>query len=85
VLRERLCQGVIEKLFTDSSSAVALASKGLLSDIIEYEGFLTVPHIDFTSRKLSTSELWETTGALTRVLGSFENPKPLEERLEELF
>jgi hypothetical protein len=75
---------VIEKLFTDSSSAVALASKRLLSYIIEYEGFLTIPHIDFTNRKLSTSEIWETTGTLTRVLDSFENSKPLEERLEKL-
>ena len=82
--RERLCQGLIAKLFTDSSSAVALASKRLLSDIIEYEGFLTIPHIDLTSRKLSTSELWETTGALTRVLDSFENSKSLEGRLEKL-
>jgi hypothetical protein len=63
---------------------VALASKRLLSYIIEYEGFLTIPHIDFTNRKLSTSEIWETTGTLTRVLDSFENSKPLEERLEKL-
>jgi hypothetical protein len=63
---------------------VALASKRLLSEIIEYEGFLTIPHIDLTSRKLSTSEIWETTGALTRVLDSFENSKPLEGRLEKL-
>src|SRR5512147_1262601 len=84
VLRERLCQGVIEKLFTDSSSAVALASKRLLSDIIEYEGFLTVPHIDLTSRKLSTSELWETTGALVRVLDSFGKFDALADRLERL-
>src|SRR5512144_1221721 len=52
VRRERLCQGLIAKLFTDSSSAVALASKRLLSDIIEYEGFLTVPDIDLTGRTL---------------------------------
>jgi hypothetical protein len=51
VRRERLCQGLIAKLFVDSSSAVALASKRLLSDIIEYEGFLTVPDIDLANRK----------------------------------
>jgi hypothetical protein len=42
-----------------------------------------VPHIDLTGRTLSTSELWETTAALSRVLDSFENSKPLEE-LEKL-
>src|SRR5512132_696075 len=82
--RERLCQGLIAKLFTGSSSAVALASKRLLSDLIEYEGFLTVPDIDLTGRTLSTSELWETTAALSRVLDSFEKTNALEERLEKL-
>src|SRR5512132_174200 len=84
VRRERLCQGLIAKLFTDSSSAVASASKGLLSDIIEYEGLLTMPNIDLANRALSTSEIWETTGALTRVLDSFEKSDALEERLEKL-
>jgi hypothetical protein len=84
VLRERLCQGVIEKLFTDSSSAVALASKRLISDLIAYEGFLTVPDIDLASRTLSTSERWETTGALVRVLDSFEKPDALAARFETL-
>lgn len=60
---------------------MALASRRLLSDIIAYEGILTIPDIDLTRRKLSTSELWE---ALVRVLDSFEKPDALEARLETL-
>ena len=62
--REKLCRGIVGKLFTDPSSPAAVAASKLLSDIIEYEGFLSVPDIDLKGRKLSTSEMWETTAAL---------------------
>ena len=82
--REKLCRGIVDKLFTDRSSPAAMASFRLLGELIEYEGFLWVPDIDLKGRKRSTSEVWETTGQLSRVLSSFEKPQPLEERLEKL-
>ena len=43
-----------------------------------------VPNIDLSGRKLSTGEMWEMTGLLTRVLNSFEYTEPLKGRLEKL-
>ena len=82
--REKLCQGVVANLFIDRSSPAAFAALRLLSEIIEYEGFLSVPDIDAGSRKLSTSEMWEKTGELSRIIDSFDKPQELEERLEKL-
>lgn len=41
--RATLCQAIVSKLFTDVSSPAALAALRLLTEIVEYEGFLTVP------------------------------------------
>jgi hypothetical protein len=81
--REQLCQGIVAKLFTDSSSPAALAFFRLLSELTEYEGFLAVPDI-VLGGKLSTSEIWERTAALSRVVDCFEKPQALAERLEKL-
>jgi Type IV secretion-system coupling protein DNA-binding domain len=82
--REALVQGIVRKIFTDRSSPGAVAAARLLSDMIDYEGLLSVPDIDLRGRKLSTSEIWERSAALTRALHSFEKPEALEERLERL-
>jgi hypothetical protein len=79
-----LCQRIVGKLFTDGSSPAALAALKLLSEIIEYEGFLSVPDIDVGSSKLATSAMWETTGELSRIIDSFDKEQELEERLENL-
>jgi hypothetical protein len=59
VKRESLCRGIVGKVFTDLSSPAAQAAITLLSDIIDFEGFLSVPAIDLAGRKFSTGEVWE--------------------------
>jgi hypothetical protein len=83
VRRETLSQGIVAKLFKDPFSVAGMAAYRLLMEIIKYEGFLSVPDIDLGNRKLSTSEVWEATASLNRILDSFEKPEALEERLEE--
>ena len=75
--RETLSQGILVKLFKDPFSAAGVAAYRLLMEIIKYEGFLSVPDIDLSNRKLSTSEVWEATASLTRIIDSFEKPEAL--------
>jgi hypothetical protein len=84
VLRDRLCQGIISKLFTDPSLPIAQASKKLLAEIIWYEGLLRVPELDLTDTNPSTSKVWEMEDGLSRIVDSFEKTEALEERLEKL-
>jgi hypothetical protein len=84
VRRERLCQGIISRLFADPSLPVALAAKKLLEEIIWYEGFLRVPDIDLTDASPSTSKMWEMEDGLSRIVDSFEKTEALEGRLEKV-
>jgi hypothetical protein len=84
VLRERLCQGIISRVFTDPSLPIAQASKKLLAEIIWYEGLLMVPEIDLTDTNPSTSKVWEMEDGLSRIVDSLEKTEALEERLDKV-